>query len=498
MGVGKTVGGVLGGVGGFMVGGPGGAMLGYAGGSALGGALDDRDETYDASPARGRVSSQYGSQTNNVAYGEAERASQMGAANAESARLAGRDMAVGANHGIATADIARDAAARRSSGLYGDAAGMYGRAEGNAADAAAARGDSMAAIGRLRSFYEQGPGPSAAEAQLRMGNDANARNAMSIARTGGGSPSAMRAAMRAGAAGGAQTNQAAGVLRAQEAANWQNTRLNAMNAEQGALAGVRQGDVGVMGQRFGAAQSQLGAAGQAGNTALGYGTLGAQYQGLYQQGRLGSEGMAQGATQAGEQMRGNIFDRQLQSDTARYGADKGVQVGMANVAQRDRAADMAMTGSLIGAGVNMLGQQQQPTSDVRAKENIRPASAANLISRLDAVQSMAGQPAATEKGPAVDLRTAKGYSYDYVSPSYGPDNQVGPMAQDLEHTAAAGAVTTGPDGMKKVDPNRLTMTNTAAIGEQQRRLDALEAMVADNQKLKTGAPTSPRIRGERY
>ncbi len=466
MGTGRTVGTIAGGVGGAFFG-PAGAMLGAAGGGMLGGLFDDQQDAYGEGPRA--------MPRNTVTYrglgadAEADRASQLGVEGAARTRALGGAIGADALNSKVNADYMAGNAQNRSDRLYGDAAGMYGRAEGNAADSAAARGDSMAAIGRLRSFYEQGPGPSAAEAQLRMGNDANARNAMSIARTGGGSPSAVRAALRAGAAGGAQTNQQAGVLRAQEAANWQNTRLNAMGQEQGALANVRAGDVGVMGQRFGAAGQQMGAAGQAGQLGLGYGGLGAQYGAMGSQARLSAEGMASAREQAGENARGSILGGQLNADASRYGADKGVQVGMANVAQRDRAADMQMTGSLIGAGVNYLGKQQ--TSDVRAKENIQPVSAANLVSRLDALESRAE--------PANDLRAARGYSYDYTDPKYGRDNQVGPMAQDLEHTAASGAVSTGPDGMKSVDPNRLTMTNTAAIGEQQRRLDALEAMVAD-------------------
>ena len=261
-----------------------------------------------------------------------------------------------------------------------------------------------------------------------------------------------------------------------------------MGAEQSALQNVRAGDVGVMGQRLGAGGQMLGAAGQQSQIGLGYGGLGANYTGLNTQARMGAEGMAQGAQNAAEGMRGNIFDRQLQSDTARYGADKGVQVGMANVAQRDRAADMAMTGSLIGSGVQMM-------SDIRAKENIRPVSAASLVERVDrlAPPSAMGGGAA----PAPNMRAAGSYSYDYKNPSHGPDNQVGPMAQELEQTDAAGAVSTGPDGAKSVDPGRLTMTNTAAIAEQQRRLDALEALANGTGKREAPAAGSRRPRGER-
>jgi hypothetical protein len=138
------------------------------------------------------------------------------------------------------------------------------------------------------------------------------------------------------------------------------------------------------------------------------------------------------------------------------------------VAQRDRAADMAMTGSLIGSGVSMM-------SDIRAKENIRPASAASIIERLDETYGRE-EADVGPGGPRVDMRQASSNAYDYKDPSMGAGSHVGPMAQELEQTAAAGAVTTGPDGMKRVDPGRLTMVNTSAIGEQQRRLDRLESV----------------------
>lgn len=83
------------------------------------------------------------------------------------------------------------------------------------------------------------------------------------------------------------------------------------------------------------------------------------------------------------------------------------------------------------------------------------------------------------ESPNVDLRPAQGYSYRYKDPSQpgaAPGRQVGPMAQDLEKSPATrGAVSTGPDGVKRVDPGRLTMVNTAAISEQQRRIDKQQA-----------------------
>jgi len=53
------------------------------------------------------------------------------------------------------------------------------------------------------------------------------------------------------------------------------------------------------------------------------------------------------------------------------------------------------------------------------------------------------------------------------------------MAQDLEKTpAGASVVATDPKtGMKSVDTDRLSLVNTAALSEQQRRIDDLEAML---------------------
>jgi hypothetical protein len=60
------------------------------------------------------------------------------------------------------------------------------------------------------------------------------------------------------------------------------------------------------------------------------------------------------------------------------------------------------------------------------------------------------------------------------------------MAQDLEKTPAGKSVVkTGPDGMKSIDTARLSLVNTSAISEQQRRLDRLEAIA--KAKFDTGA-----------
>lgn len=138
-------------------------------------------------------------------------------------------------------------------------------------------------------------------------------------------------------------------------------------------------------------------------------------------------------------------------------------------------------------------------SDERAKSKIAPMEDPTLATRAywrPVVDAATAQPvqysmSAPPIRPGVDLRAAKGYSYDYkdpTAPGAEPGRQVGPMAQDLEHTAAAGAVKPGPDGMKHVDAGRLTMVNTAALAEQQKRTDRLEAMIAAMQKAQMPAP----------
>lgn len=85
------------------------------------------------------------------------------------------------------------------------------------------------------------------------------------------------------------------------------------------------------------------------------------------------------------------------------------------------------------------------------------------------------------EGTEVDLRPAEGFRYRYKNPDApGADEgeHYGPMAQDLERTPAGRSVVrTGPDGTKMVDTGRLSLVNTAAVSEQQRRLDEIEALL---------------------
>jgi len=109
------------------------------------------------------------------------------------------------------------------------------------ADQAAARG----IVGQQLAFANQGPGPSAAQAQLQAGADRAQLANLSLARSGRGfgeNAAALSQAVTANADVQAQTNQQAAALRAQEAANWRGQQLQAYGqAQQG------QGSIGAQG-----------------------------------------------------------------------------------------------------------------------------------------------------------------------------------------------------------------------------------------------------------
>jgi hypothetical protein len=122
-------------------------------------------------------------------------------------------------------------------------------------------------------------------------------------------------------------------------------------------------------------------------------------------------------------------------------------------------------------------------SDVRAKRDIKRIEVARSLSGgfdmqgLDAASARLSQDSTRYPTVAPDMRPAKGYEYSYKDPArYGEGRYVGPMAQDLEHIP--GVVRSGKNGNKTIDAPRLTLANTAAVGEQQRRLDRLEQLTA--------------------
>lgn len=169
-------------------------------------------------------------------------------------------------------------------------------------------------------------GPSAAELQLQAGQDAAANQAMALARSGRGmsGAGAMRAALQQGAAGSAQANQQAGILRAQEAQQrtQQLAQLNQM--DRASIGQSQAGTLSALGQRVGLTQAQ----------------------------------------------------QQAQADQAKtqMAADVGVNLQNAQFANyRDPPKDNSA--AIAGAIASGLGAVATRISDIRAKTDIKPMSA---------------------------------------------------------------------------------------------------------------------------
>jgi hypothetical protein len=68
--------------------------------------------------------------------------------------------------------------------------------------------------------------------------------------------------------------------------------------------------------------------------------------------------------------------------------------------------------------------------------------------------------------------TSNEYEYkDPTAPGAAPGRQAGPMAQELR--GIPGVVKPGPDGLDRVDTDRLSLTNASQTGENVREIDNL-------------------------
>jgi hypothetical protein len=396
-----------------------------------------------------------------------------------------------------------------------DHVGSQGQSYLQGADAGG-RASQIEALGGLQNqtsalnrFAQAPMGPSAAQAQLQAGTDSAARQQYGFARSqvGGGGAALRNAAFNAAGISGNAANQAA-ALRAQETQAYRAQQLQALGAAQQG-AGMSAGYSGQLrGMDQGFAQTQAGQANYDANSLNAYNQQQQQLQfGVGQnnlnaqlsQGRandamlLSTLGMNQGYygmtnnLAAGQQSAGQNYE------SARL---QGAGLGSSNfnAAQQQSNTELAMgLGAAQGglAAYNQMnppaggGAGTNPTSDIRAKENIRPVSAAAQLSphvqgEVDRVQYLralgGGDPSLTstaEFAPSPNLRPAQGYEYSYRDPQqHGEGRYVGPMAQNLEHLP--GVVEQGSDGIKSVNAPRLTLANTAAVSEQQRRIDELE------------------------
>lgn len=330
--------------------------------------------------------------------------------------------------GQTSADVARDYA--RQAAALRDQADFAQRRQGR--DFSASR-DEIAAIASTQ-------GPSAAEAQLRAGQDAAMRQQLALARSGrglGGGAASMRQAASTVADLQAQTSQQAAALRAQEEDAFRQRQLSTLGA-------LRSQDL-----QQAMHQASL-------NDARSAQLLGAGLQ---------AQGMR-------DQVLGTELGAQQQYELARTGLLGQAAQTNAQLRQQNRQGWMGLAGSLIG-GAAMLA-----ASDRRSKEQVRSLAEENdALKRTLAALSgpTTGELDEIGRDAIATIRQAPGYTYRYTdpdAPGRAPGLQAGPMAQDLEKTPlGASLVREAPDGTKMVDTGRAGLTALAAASEQQRELD---------------------------
>lgn len=212
------------------------------------------------------------------------------------------------------------------------------------------------------------PNYSVAQQQLRSGQDANLRQSLALARSGGGSGAAQAQALRQAQFAGAQSNQ----------------QLNAQSAT------LRAAEVQAANQQASQLLSQqramdLQAQGLDAQTALAQAQLEMQQRGLNNQMQLGLYGIGAGYDMANQQ--GNIAYHQLMGQQ---------QLGSQTANQQ---ADAARDSSLAGMGGAALGGLIA-LSDVRSKTDIEPTSGNMYKGLSDAFEGMVERVQANREADA--------------------------------------------------------------------------------------------------
>lgn len=167
-------------------------------------------------------------------------------------------------------------------------------------------------------------------------------------------------------------------------------------------------------------------------------------------------------------------------------------------------------GGMAGIGSMMGGMM----SDERSKDRIRELEGALAQSQRDATAirgtaieyPMASPTAiasglATPSGSREALAPVQPYEYRYkpgVAAAIGEDTapRTGVMAQDLERSPYfRDAVATGPDGYKRIDPQRLLSGTAAATAGLDKRLRLLEAASGQGDQIRNIAVPYPTSGG---
>jgi len=276
-------------------------------------------------------------------------------------------------------------------------------------------------------------------------------------------------------------NQAAG-QQAQLGLGYQQSGQNAAVAydqmgNQAAQAG-QQANLGFnqLGQQTDLGYNQLGA-----QQNLGFQQLGSQQNQFYSQQGENTKNTQLNANMALENLKAGNSIAGMEQQNKENAANASMISGIAGVMSSDirNKTDIVPLEQRQGAGMGQ-GARAAHGRDayIQKQMALYDALGGGQSARPDVRQpdTAALDAAYVRQAPAIDLRPAQGYAYNYkdpTAPGTAPGRQVGPMAQDLERSGAADAVVETQNG-KGVDPGRLTLKTTAAVSEQQKKIDALQ------------------------
>lgn len=351
------------------------AATGLQGGADRAGQLGNQGNAMQANQQaqsaalQGTAASAQTRQAPTVDLSAANRSAQMGG-QAQTGLMSSAG-ALGANAATLQNAARADAGQQNNIGALGRAAQTTQGQQQNAA-ALGAAGQTGAAqqgnAGAIRNFYQQGPGASQAEVQLRQGSEAAMASNLALARSGrgGANAGAERQALFANAAQQQNTNQSMALLRAKEADDFRNRQLQAMGLETGALGTARGQDIAglsaqtqALGQARGQDIQALGTQGQMLGQARGQSlqALGQQTAALGQQASAlqGAGGLANQQQQIGAQTALGVSGQQLQQGAQNDAFSTNMQ-GIA--AQRAAAGDQSAL-TAAGLGNQAIGQGQQ-------------------------------------------------------------------------------------------------------------------------------------------
>jgi hypothetical protein len=255
----------------------------------------------------------------------------------------------------------------------------------------------------LQGYANQGPGPSAAEAQLNQALDANVASQIALARSGRGAGAGsanMQQAQFQAANLGQQTAGQAATLRAQEAATWrgqQEQALMGMGSIAGAQEQARQSNTGLALQAqttaagLYAGQDQARLAAQqaaAGQYSVLYGAQAANQQAAdaTRQGWMSQQQQALGQAAANQQAATSQFANA-------YNMNLGAQTsaaGLQQSANQNRVAD-------VQAGLAQRAAYDQSALGIYENEAARRTQLANTQLNAQTQASLANQSADLEK-----------------------------------------------------------------------------------------------------